>query len=96
MMFLKVKKIIVASAAVVLIVAVFAWGILENTYVNYPRSPDPENGRIVPHTVKGIIVYITESQRGLLAWLIWMGIGSGAIAILVTVINLGDPFKSKE
>ncbi len=96
MMFLKVKKIIVISAAVVLIMAVFAWGILENTYVSYPRSPDAQSGRIVPHAVKGIIVYITESQRDLLSWLTWIGIGSGAIAALVTVINLGDPFKSKE
>jgi hypothetical protein len=96
MMSLKVKKIIVASAAVVLIVAAFAWGSLENTYVSYPRSPDPENGRIVPHTVKGIIVYITKNQNDLLYWLSWIGIGSSAMAALVTVINLGDPFKSKE
>ena len=68
-MFLKVKKVIVVGAAVVLIVAVFAWGVLENTYVSYPRYPDPQNGRIVPHAVKGIIVYITESQRDLLSWL---------------------------
>lgn len=95
-MFLKVKKFIVVGAAVVLIVAVFVWGILENTYVSYPRSPDPQNGRIVPHAVKGITVYITESQRDLLSWVRWIGIGSGAIAVLVTVINRGDPFKSKE
>jgi hypothetical protein len=41
-MFLKVKKIVGVSAAVVLIVATFAWGVLENTYVNYPRSPNPQ------------------------------------------------------
>lgn len=95
-MFLKIKKIVGVSAAVVLITAVFAWGILENTYVSYPRSPNPQDGRIVPHEVKGIIVYITESQRDLLFWLKWVGIGSGAIAALVILIHRGDPFRSKE
>jgi hypothetical protein len=94
-MFLKVKKTIVGSAAVVLIMSVFAWGILENAYVSYPRSPDPQNGKIVPHSVKGVIVYITESERDLLSWLTWVGIGSGVIAVLVTLIK-GDPFRSKE
>jgi hypothetical protein len=72
-MFLRVKKILLISAAVVLIMSVFAWGILENTYVSYPRFPDPQNGRIVPHSVKGVIVYITESQRDLLSRLSWIG-----------------------
>ena len=92
-MFLKVKRIIAASAAAILIMAVFAWGTLENTYVNYPRSPDPQNGRVVPHTVKGVIVYITESQSGLLSWLTWIGIGSGVVAVLVVLM---DPFRSRK
>ena len=89
-------KIVGVSAAIVLIVAVFAWGILENTYVSYPRSPDPQDGRIVPHEVKGIIVYIAESQRDLLFWLKWIGIGSGAIVAFVILLHRGDPFRSKE
>jgi hypothetical protein len=94
-MFLKVKRNICASAAAILIVAVFAWGILENTYVNYPRSPNPQDGRVVPHAVKGVIVYITESQSNLLSWLTWVGVGSGVIAVLVTLIHRGDPFRSE-
>jgi hypothetical protein len=95
-MFLKIKKVVGVSAAVVLIVAVFAWGILENIYVSYPRFPYPQDGRIVPHEVKGIIVYITESQRDLLFWLRWIGISSGVIAALVILIHRGDPFRSRE
>jgi hypothetical protein len=94
-MFLKVKRTVCASAAAILIVAVFAWGILENTYVNYPRSPDPQDGRVVPHPVKGVIVYITEGQSNLLSWLMWVGVGSGAIAVLVTLIHRGDPFRNE-
>lgn len=94
-MFSRVKKIIGLGAAIVLIVACFAGGILENTYVNYPRSPDPQQGRIVPHAVKGIIVYISQNQFDLLYWLGWIQISSGVIAALVILIHRGDPFKSK-
>ena len=94
-MFLKVKKVLGLSAAITLIVAWFASATLENVYVNYPRSPDPQVGRTVPHAVKGIIVYITENQLDLLAWLRWIEIGSGAIAAFVILIHRGDPFRSK-
>jgi hypothetical protein len=95
-MFLKIKKIVGVSAAIVLIVAWFASGLLENTYVNYPRSPSPGEGRTVAYAVKGIVVYITEGQQHLLSWLTWIEIGSGMIAALVILIHRGDPFRSKK
>jgi hypothetical protein len=95
-MLLRFKKIVVIIAVIILIAAVFAWGSLENIYVTYPRSPDPQQGKIVPHAVKGIVVYITQSQSDLLSWLTWIGFGSAAIAALVTLINRGDPLKSKQ
>jgi hypothetical protein len=94
-MFLKLKRTVCASAAAILIVAVFAWGILENTYINYPRSPDPQDGRVVPHPIKGVIVYITEGQSNLLSWLTWIGAGSGIVAVLVTLIHRRDPFRDE-
>ncbi len=60
-MLLKVKTITGVSAAILLVVAWFAYGVLENTYVNYPRTPNLEQGRSVPYAVKGIVVYITEA-----------------------------------
>jgi hypothetical protein len=95
-MFLNIKRIAVVGAAAVLIGVLFAWGILENTYANYPRSPDPQEGRTVPYAIKGIIVYITESQHDLLSWLRWVAIVSGVIAALVILIHRGDPFRTKE
>jgi hypothetical protein len=95
-MFLKAKKIVGVSAAVVLIVAWFIYGILANTYVSYPRSPSPEEGRTVPYAVKGVVVYITQAQQNFLSWLTWIEIGSGMIAALVILIHGGDPFRSKK
>jgi hypothetical protein len=94
-MFLKLKKTVGASAAAILIVAVFAWGSLQNTYVNYPRYPVPQDGRVVPYAVKGIIVYITEGQSNLLSWLTWIGAGSSIVAVLVILIHRGDPFRDE-
>jgi hypothetical protein len=95
-MFLKIKKIVGVSAAIVLIVAWFALGFLENTYVTYPRPPSPQDSRTVSHAVKGIVVYITEGQQHLLFWLGRTAMGSGVIFALVLLIHRGDPFRSKK
>jgi hypothetical protein len=95
-MFLKIKKIVAVSAAIVLIGAWFASGLLENIYVNYPRSPNPGEGRTVPYAVKGIVVYITEGQQQILSGLTWIEIGCGMVAALVILIHRGDPFRLKK
>jgi hypothetical protein len=95
-MFLVLKKIIIASAAVACITSWFAWGFLENMYVTYPRSPVAAEGRIVPHPVKGIVVYITKDQQELLSWIVWAANGSAIVVVLVLIIHWGDPFKSKK
>jgi hypothetical protein len=59
---LKAKKIIGRSAAIVLVAAWFASGILENSYVDLLRSANPLEDRTVPHAVKGIVVYTTNSH----------------------------------
>jgi hypothetical protein len=45
----------VASACVGL-ATMGLYTILENTYVNYPRTPDQQLARVVPHNVKSITV----------------------------------------
>jgi len=94
-MFLNIKKVIGLSAGLVLVAAWFYSGSLENSYVSYPRVPIRADGRIVPYVVKGNVVYITKDQRTLLSWLLWIEIGSGAVAALVILVHGGDPFKSK-
>jgi len=93
-MLLKIKRIVGVGAAIILIASWFSYGILENTYVNYPRYPDA--GRTVPYAVKGIVVYINREQQNLLSWLTWIEIGSGMVAALVILIHRGDPFKSRK
>ena len=94
-MALQIKKFIGICAAVVLLAVAFLLTILENTYVTYPRIPNPGRGRIVPYTVKGVVIYITSSQYDLLSWLSSIETGSAVVIALVILIHRGDPFRSK-
>jgi hypothetical protein len=95
-MFLKIKKIVGAVAATIFLVAWFADGSVENNSVLYPRTPNPEQSRTIPHAVKGIVVYITKEEQSLLSWLHWIEIGSGLVIVLVALIHRGNPFSSKK
>jgi hypothetical protein len=94
-MFLTIKKVVGITAALIFVAAWYYSGFLENTYVNYPRSPILGEGMIAPLVVKGIVVYISERQATFLSWLQWIEIGSGTIAVLVILMHGGDPFKSR-
>jgi hypothetical protein len=92
---LQVKKLVGASAAILFVAAAFGFAYFDNTFVNYPRSPDSELGRSVPYAVKGIVVYITQGQRQLLTWLDWIAIVSGMVMAVVLLVHRGDPFSKK-
>ena len=93
-MLLTIKKIVGLAAALVFVGAWYYSGFLENTYVSFPRSPNPDQSIIVPLVVKGIVVYISEKQRDFLSFLQWIEICSGGTAVLILLIHGGDPFKS--
>jgi hypothetical protein len=95
-MFLKVKKVVSLGAALIFVAAWFTYGNLQNSYVGYPHEPMPEAGKIVPHSVKGGTVYITEDQSRFLYLLGWVQAISGIVALLVILIHWGDPFKSSD
>jgi hypothetical protein len=95
-MSLTLKKIIGLGAGIVLVAAWFASGYLEDSYVYYPRVPNPENGLTVAYHVKNIVVYITEKQRSFLTLLAWIEVVSAIVVALVCLIHRGDPFKSND
>ena len=70
--------------------------VLDNTYVDYPRIPDPEIGRTVPYYAKSIVVYITKDQRTVLVWLHWILIGSGALLLISLLVNQKWPLSSNK
>ena len=72
------------------------YAILENTYVTYPRSPQPGAGLVVPHRVKGITVYLTNSQSRVLYWLVAILLLSSAAVIINLILNLKWPLTRQK
>jgi len=84
----KLRRIALAGAALAWLAAFLLSGVLENTYVNYPREPDSTHSRTVPHRVKGVVVYVTQDQSMQLRWLRWTQLGAGAVILANLLVNL--------
>ena len=67
--------------------------LLDNTYVNYTRVPDPPSGRIVPHEVKGITVFITAQESEIIHWIELILIVSVAVILISLFANLKWPIN---
>ena len=61
-MLARIRYVSLGLTGVVLVVALWISGVLDNSYVFYPTVQDPESGRIVSYHVKNIVVYLTERQ----------------------------------
>jgi hypothetical protein len=94
-MFNKMRRISAILVAIVFLAAWFTEGALDNVYVEYPREADQKSGAIVPYAVKGVVVYITKSQKTLLSALRWVELGTVAVMIIMVVVYRGDPLKKK-
>ena len=81
------RNIFFRGVAIAFVLAGFSYGILENTYVTYPRLPDPSMGRIVPYEVKGIVVFIDENQRLMVTCLKWTQIVGAILAVACLVVD---------
>jgi hypothetical protein len=62
-MFLKCARTIAFVSGLCLVASFFVLGYLDNTYVTYPRMPDPSTDRTISYDVKTIVVYITPDQK---------------------------------
>ena len=75
------------ASGVVLVVAWWWFGLLEMTYVDWARSPQPEIGRTVPHEVKGIVVYISSNDVRFNQRLKWTMAISGSLLTICLVFS---------
>ncbi len=94
--FNKLRKAFLYCSGFVGVASIFAYGILENTYVNYPRVPDPSLGRIVPHKAKSVTVYISAGQSEIIHIVVWVLIVSGVLTLIGLILNLKWPLKSSK
>jgi hypothetical protein len=89
----KVRRLVLAGAGVAWVAAMVAHGLLDNTYVNYPRVPDPAQSRTVPYEVKRVVVYVTEIQSDVLCMLEWTEIVSGALILISLILDQWRPIR---
>ena len=75
------------ASGVVLIIAWWWLGLLEMTYVGWPRTPQPEIERTVPHEVKNILVYISPRDAQFNQLLKWTVIISGSVLAICLVFS---------
>jgi hypothetical protein len=71
----------------VLLIAWWWWSLLEMTYVGWPKSPQPEIGRTVPHEVKNIVVYISPKDAAFSRHLMWILVIAGSLIIVCLVFS---------
>ena len=94
--FAKLRRVILAGAALAWAGAMGSNILLDLTYFDYPRNPNPEMARTVPYEVKRIVVYITEEQSDVLLWLRWIEIASGALIFVSLLLNQKWPLEPKK
>lgn len=94
-MFLKLKKFVGLTAGLLLVAAWFGYANLENSFLGNPRVPAPAAGKVLPHVVKGVTVFISDDEQQLLLWLKYIGIVSAVTTGVVLLIHCGDPFRPK-
>lgn len=92
---LKIGKIIAFAFLLVFVGSLFVIGEIENTYVSYPRAPEPSSERIVPFHTKGIVVYITKSQRDVLSFLYYIQGISISLVVCMLILSRGRVINSK-
>ena len=92
----KIRRALLVASAFVGATSMALSGYFENTYVSYSRTPEWALGRVVPHEVKGITVYITERQSEMIQWIIWILVVSGALIMINLFLNLKWPLRSNK
>jgi hypothetical protein len=71
-------------------------GMLDNSYVNYPRVANPDAGLVIPYEVKNVVVYITSDQRFLIRCLNWAELGSAPLILVSLLLNQKWPLRWKK
>jgi hypothetical protein len=79
-------------AGIVLVTTFWWWALREMNYVSYSRTPLPQFGQVIPHTTKGIVVYITSDDARFDALLKRIGIVA-AVATAICLVMSGELSK---
>jgi hypothetical protein len=91
--FQTLRRIVLACSAVAAFGDMILYTVLENAYVNYPRVPDQGSGRVVPHHVKSVTVFITVHQSETIHSIEWILGGASVLIFISLLVNLKWPLR---
>jgi YD repeat-containing protein len=92
----RIKKNVLRGVGLLLAATIGLRVVLELLYFDSPRQPDPATGRIVPYAVKNVLIYITENLSDVFYWLQWSFYFSGAVIVVIVIVDLVWPLKSNK
>jgi hypothetical protein len=96
-MFAKARKIFLYFAAYTAVVSMFIFTLLENYYINNPRTPDPVNGLVIPHEAKqAVIIYLTQTQSTIIHITAWILLVSGGLTIAHVILIQWWPIEDRK
>jgi hypothetical protein len=86
-MFQKIRKFSVVVAALIFILSMSYQLALYYEYVNFTKEPDAKIGKMIPHELKGHIIYMTEGQSIILTSTWYIEMISGMIVFINIIAN---------
>jgi hypothetical protein len=73
--------------AALVLVASWWWCLREINYMNFSRAPLPQVGQVIPHTTKGVVVYITSEDASFDTLLIRTCTVAGIVTVICMAIS---------
>jgi hypothetical protein len=82
----KIARITIGLLGITCLVSFGISGVLDNTFIHYPKSVDIEHNDIVPYDGKYGIVYITPMEHYIVTWAQRILLVSGVLTIVGVII----------
>ncbi len=90
----RVRYVVMGVAGVIFLIAFVISGAIDTDLVGYPRFPNPETGRTVAYSVKGIVVYIYSGQMKMIYSLRVIEVVIGTFIAVLYIANRIWPMKN--
>jgi hypothetical protein len=79
---------------IIIVVIALAYLFYEETLTVHPQNPQPSTGQIVSHEIKGVTVYISQSEKYLIE-ASKLGLVGSLLLIALSIAIWGNPTKKE-
>ncbi len=89
----KIRRVATVVVAALFMISLMIGGAIDNEFVGSIRVANPEDGKVIPYHVKGIIVYLTNEQYLLTNRVLILEIALGIVAYIFLIAEKAWPTK---